>query len=295
MIIICPECHTKFRVEEDLIPEEGIEVRCSKCQNVFSVAKEFPADKLFPGEETPVAEEPEPMPGEEDRKRPRSWIKGLTLAIVLAAVAGGLYFYYGQRPGMGKIAFAWLERIPFYFSSLSHSAQEKITESSKAAPGLDVFKQFVSMLGKNEGVISVEKVRGYYLETSHNNKIFVIEGQAVNHWRASRSFIRVKGTLLDSKGNRVKEKVAYCGNVLLEKDLKELSSEAIDKSLSSQFGESFANVNIPPGKSVPFMIVFTDLSPNPASSSSSVEPAGSGPPVLSDFAVEVIGSQKGSR
>jgi hypothetical protein len=129
-------------------------------------------------------------------------------------------------------------------------------------------------------------------------KIFVVEGQAVNHWNESRSFLKVKGILLDAKGGKVAEKMAYCGNILSEKDLKELDREAIEKSLSSQFGISFSNVNIPPNKSVPFMIAFTDFATARPAAKPTPESAGKPGEVLpepSDFIVEVVSSQKGSK
>jgi hypothetical protein len=96
----------------------------------------------------------------------------------------------------------------------------------------------------------------------------------------------------------VGEKVAYCGNILSEKDLKELNPEAIEKSLSSQFGISFSNVNIPPDKFVPFMIAFADSPPKISGDKPSPEPASKPGEVLpepSDFIVEVVSSQKGSK
>ena len=295
MIIICPECHTKFRLDDDRVPAGGAKVRCSSCQHVFPVEKELPAEKIFPEEELPPFEEPEPVRAGKTGRRWTAGRKWLILIGVLVAVIVGLGFSYGQSGGIEKIT--GLKTIPLYFSSLKQNIEEKIADSLKAAPSLEIIKRSLGMLGQTEGVISLEKVRGYYLETAQKNKIFVIEGQAVNRWNESRSFIRVKGTLLDSKGTKVKEKVVYCGNILSEKDLKELPGENIEKSLSSQFGESFANVNIPSRKSVPFMIVFTDLSPAKAENTSPSGPAkpGKETSALSDFAVEVISSQKGSK
>jgi hypothetical protein len=137
-----------------------------------------------------------------------------------------------------------------------------------------------------------------YVEDPKFNRFFVIEGLAVNHWDESRSFIRVKGTLLDANGGKVEEKTVYCGNILSEKDLKEMSREAIEKSLSFQFGISFSNVNIPPDKSVPFMIVFLDFS-SPGPDEKPAQGSDGKPsevlPGPSAFTVEVVGSQKGSK
>jgi hypothetical protein len=48
-------------------------------------------------------------------------------------------------------------------------------------------------------------------------------------------------------------------------------------------------VNIPPRKSVPFMVVFTDFPQNEPGKNSETSPS------LSDFSVEVISSKKGSK
>ena len=102
---------------------------------------------------------------------------------------------------------------------------------------------------------------------------------------------------MTSHGEKVEEKTTYCGNILLEDDLKAFPREAIAKSLSSQFGETFSNVNIPPGKSVPFMIVFTDFSAGGITSKAGqqpgVKPDGASLEI-SNFVVEVVSSQKGS-
>ncbi len=140
----------------------------------------------------------------------------------------------------------------------------------------------------------LQNVKGYFVDNSHLNKVFIIEGQAVNHMKEPRSFLRVRGTLLDAKGAKVEEKMVYCGNILAEKDLKEMDREAIAKSLSSQFGESLSNLNVDPNQSVPFMIVFTDLPPS-IPGNSSAPPGNTAEAAPSDFLVEVVGSQIGSK
>jgi len=39
MIVTCEKCNTGFDLDEDLIRDEGSEVKCSECQNVFTVYK----------------------------------------------------------------------------------------------------------------------------------------------------------------------------------------------------------------------------------------------------------------
>lgn len=256
MIITCPECLTKFALDENRIPEGGAKARCSRCQHVFEVLRPAPPEKPSP----PVKAPP--------KERLPSRFPLLTFLIAILILAGA---------GFGAF-FLW----------------ERADDLKKAGLSFSALRQYLGLRNEAEGVIALEKVRGYYIENALLARIFVIEGQAVNQWREARSFIKVKGALLDAKGTKVKEKEAYCGNILSEKDLRELPLAAIEKSLSSQFGESFSNVNIPPQKSVPFMIVFPDLSLGRPE----VKPAGRTgqvPPLLSEFTVEVVSSQKGSK
>jgi heme-degrading monooxygenase HmoA len=167
------------------------------------------------------------------------------------------------------------------FSAVGQYLSDKATVFKKVSLSLPFFKKYFGMGDQSEGFFSLEKVRGYYLENTNLSKVFVVEGEAVNHWKESRSFIKVKGVLLDSKGNKVREQEVYCGN-----------------SLSSQFGISFSNVNILPNKNVPFMIVFPDLTPEGPQTKSVQGPGGKPgevPSSLSDFTVEVTSSQKGSK
>ena len=44
MIIVCPECSTKFNVNSDRLPDAGAKVRCARCKHVFHVEK--PAEEI---------------------------------------------------------------------------------------------------------------------------------------------------------------------------------------------------------------------------------------------------------
>ena len=56
MIIVCPECSTKFNVSSDRIPDGGAKVRCARCKHVF-LAKKPPAPPAATAEITPVTAE----------------------------------------------------------------------------------------------------------------------------------------------------------------------------------------------------------------------------------------------
>ncbi len=62
MIIECSNCETRFRLDESSIKGSGVKVKCTKCQNVFVVAKpeadEAQAPPLLEDKEVPTAPEP---------------------------------------------------------------------------------------------------------------------------------------------------------------------------------------------------------------------------------------------
>jgi predicted Zn finger-like uncharacterized protein len=270
MKITCPECQTRFYLEEDRVPDEGTKVRCSRCHHVFQVEKPAPPLKPSPAVELPPQEFAGELEKEPQRKRrPGRRFPFLTWGIVILILTG---------VALGA-QMIW----------------EKSANLQKAVASFSTLKQYLGLRDEKDDFISLEKLRGYYLEGQKSGKVFVIEGLAVNHWDESRSFIKVKGTLLDAKGEKVEEKTVYCGNILSEKDLKEMPKEAIEKSLSSQFGVSFSNVNIAPGKSVPFMIVFIDFNPGAKPTQWPPGKPGEALPGPSSFTVEVAGSQKGSK
>jgi predicted Zn finger-like uncharacterized protein len=278
MIITCPSCFTKFSLEEDRIPERGAKARCSKCQWIFLVQKPEESEKDFSSPDVSSEEIPDQIEeGKVEtefhrRKNVRRRFPSLGFLVVLIILGAGSYGVYEYKD---KI---WQWR-PDQFS-------------------LPNLRQLVGLREETEGLISLENLRGTYVDTVGLNRIFVVEGLAVNNYRERRSFIKVKGILLDAHGKKVQEKTVYCGNILAEKDFKELSREAIEKSLSSQFGTSMSNVNISPKKAIPFMIVFTDpLSGGPAEKSApeAAGKAGEASPGPSDFSVEVVSSQRGSK
>ncbi|MDR2349496.1 MAG: zinc-ribbon domain-containing protein, partial [Deltaproteobacteria bacterium] len=57
MIITCAQCQTRFRVDDGLIKETGTRVRCSNCQNVFTVF--HPGSR---GEDATLSRGPIPRP-----------------------------------------------------------------------------------------------------------------------------------------------------------------------------------------------------------------------------------------
>ncbi|NVM21994.1 MAG: zinc-ribbon domain-containing protein [Desulfobacterales bacterium] len=107
-------------------------------------------------------------------------------------------------------------------------------------------------------------------------RLFVIRGKIRNEYLGARSSIRVKGVLYSKGGKIARDRVVYCGNFLSDTELQTLDRPAINEKLGNRFGDKKANLKVPSGKVLPFMLVFADL-----------------PPDLGEFSVEVVGSTPG--
>ncbi|HSL92212.1 MAG TPA: DUF3426 domain-containing protein, partial [Candidatus Limnocylindrales bacterium] len=112
--------------------------------------------------------------------------------------------------------------------------------------------------GKPGPQYDVRNLIGFYETNSAAGNLFVIKGQVANMGRNRKSGIRIHATLLDGRDQAVVEKTIYAGNVLPGETLRTASRVKIEEALSNRFGDRLANMDIAPGKSVPFMVVFFD-------------------------------------
>lgn len=110
--------------------------------------------------------------------------------------------------------------------------------------------------GKPGPQYDVRNLIGYYEPATNAGNLFIIKGQVTNVGRSRKSGTRVQAALLDSNDNPVAEKTCYAGNVLAGETLRVASREKIEAALSNRFGDKLVNMDVAPGKSVPFMVVF---------------------------------------
>lgn len=121
--------------------------------------------------------------------------------------------------------------------------------------------------------LSFKAVTGSFVDSEKAGHLFVIRGTVVNDYPKPRSFILVKGSILDDKGQVIRSKEAYAGNSFPEETLKEKSAAEINQALNDRSGMTEKNVNVGPGASLSFMIVFDNLPDN-----------------LSEFTIEAVSS-----
>ncbi|MBI5905057.1 MAG: zinc-ribbon domain-containing protein [Deltaproteobacteria bacterium] len=108
----------------------------------------------------------------------------------------------------------------------------------------------------------VTNVIGYYESGASSRRILVIKGQVANQSSTEKSGIRILAALQDAGGKTLAESSVYAGNTVSVETLKKGNREAMIKSLSNPLGDGLANMHVPPGKSVPFMVLFFDAPEN---------------------------------
>lgn len=126
-------------------------------------------------------------------------------------------------------------------------------------------------------LLQFESVAGSFFDSEKGGQLFVIRGMVRNEYPKPRSYILIKGSILDNKGKVVESRVSYAGNTFTEEELKSLPIEEIKKAAQNRDGMARQNFNLPSGASIPFIIVFDNLPDN-----------------LSEFAVEAVSSSPGT-
>jgi predicted Zn finger-like uncharacterized protein len=179
-------------------------------------------------------------------KARRSPLLLIILFILLLVIAGALAVFF-WAPGL----------IPDFLSSLKPADQKALMDAGVRR-------------------LKFPSVEGAFVESDSSGQLFVIQGTVRNNYPGTRSFVLLKGTILNEQGHPVKKQMAFAGNPLTENQIKTLPIEQIKKIMKSRFGTGRKNVNVPSGGVLPFTIVFEGLPKN-----------------LGEFTVEAVSSSPG--
>lgn len=114
-----------------------------------------------------------------------------------------------------------------------------------------------------------------FVENTISGELLVINGSVTNRYDHPRSNVQVKGTLYNTAGKVIISSTVYGGNMFSDVELTSLDIKTIEGRLSNRMGDNRMNVDIQPGQSVPFTVVFKNL-----------------PADMDQFAVEVAASAK---
>lgn len=124
--------------------------------------------------------------------------------------------------------------------------------------------------------LDYSEVNGSFSNSDKAGRLYIIKGSVINNNQKDRSFILLKGSILNKEGTPVKQETAYAGNILSDEELNNMSADDIKSAMKIQTGIDNNNVDVKPGSSVPFMIVFSDL-----------------PDDMSEFTLEAVSSSYG--
>lgn len=226
-------------VSTDEIPEPEEEEWAETEEVDREVLEDEIAEESEEGEEIAEVDTPKEKPG-----RSRLLVITLGIVVLIAVVAVALLFL---APGL----------LPDSLSNLRPAEKQEAAD-----------------IGVRR--LSFKDVNGSFVQSIKTGELFIIKGMVTNDYPKSRNFILIKGSILDDKGQMIKEKLVYAGNTFTEENIERMSLEEIDKGLKNRFGKGRMNFNIKPGDTIPFMIILENLPEN-----------------LSEFTVEAVSSSSG--
>ncbi|HDQ39790.1 MAG TPA: DUF3426 domain-containing protein [Desulfonatronum sp.] len=267
MIIQCPNCDTRYRLDDARLGQDGTQVRCSRCSHVFFAApprSEDDAEVVQDSEfdwlkDMNVAGGSEPQEtseqntvqdtgyetkdgnitleiqsSEQPRTRAVTWA---AVAIALISLALGALLYFPDAR----------DYIRSWFTS--------------AEPEMPIQEPEV-LAGDQVSQISLQNVRQYFVSNEKIGQLFVVEGKARNDFPTAMELIKIEANLFDEQGEVVERKEFLAGNTVSLFQLQILSQEELEAALQAKVGILSNNTNLRPGMDVPFMVVF----PNPPES-----------------------------
>ena len=295
MIIQCEKCRAKFNLDESLLKKAGSKVRCSLCKDIFMA---FPPqeEELFPEGAATIAVSQDELEKtvtleDEDTSAAEAAEKELEKELEATQTqAFNIDEFFGKTPkGKTKKAKRFPAKKSFFKSRLfiliiiilmlTGTAAGIFLWAPHLLPySLQIFKPVEKTDITDIGIRRLEfkSVSGSFVDSDKAGHLFVIQGMVLNNYPKSRSFILIKGSVLDEKKNVIKLKMAFSGNPLTEEDIMTLPIEKINAAMKNRAGVDNTNINIASGTERPFTIVFENLSDD-----------------LSEFTVEAVSSSPG--
>ena len=303
MVVACPECATRFSLDDSRISGDTAKVRCSRCQHVFRINRG--GQVLAPLEEPPAAPleqepigpevageaadsppapetvEPPPAPAEAEvppasatpeemppppEKKSRLWLWLVVLSLV-AVILGGLSWWAWQKISVKS----WSQAGQALFKKASQpapAAPDAQAGSSSPAP-LVVTLPAPPVPAPDLREVPVDWAQARYegLVNPKGGQVLVIRGEVANKGKKLRGPIRLKAILTDAQHRPVREEFVYAGTKLTDEELKTLDPDKIKNWLAQPGGRSQAQ-ELKPGDKLPFTAVFFGVPGNLAESRS---------------------------
>jgi hypothetical protein len=282
-------------LDESKIPEKGAKVRCSRCQHVFYVTlppetkeeiienyesfAKFHKELMGPNQKE--AERPSPLK-EEERERVSEEEEEKSLfsekipteegeqgipekpeteerAEIQVSKPKRMVRKEWKRPSLLFIILVILILLVFGVFYLW-------TESGTSGKGYSFFEHPIQKITdlwgqswgtEKEGLI-VRDLNGYD-EQIGEVPIFVIEGKVDNQSKFKKKHIKIKVVIFDQNKVKLGEKETVCGRIMSREELKNLPGTFFKGDMVIQPIMEKDRIT-PPGKAIPFVVVFKNLS-----------------------------------
>jgi len=280
LTVQCPQCKTRYKITIDPSGKKRVRLRCSRCGTVFSCDTAANANRATP----PLPQEAATFPREDDFQKIAELIHDINRPDMHAPSRGN-----GVSLGNNEV----------HQGSFDDSAEGGIRRKSAKRIVLPILLLVMAIAGglvcwKNTGlqtsllntltpaVSRIETLVGLHNKKDRTTQpeeniaftnvhesfqlnwmdghVLVIEGNTVNKNPFPISRIKVRGKLLDNSKQVIDQKESYCGNILSEEELRNLTEEEIDRKLLSPARYGTPLGTVPPGGTIPFMLVFASSS-----------------------------------
>ena len=109
-----------------------------------------------------------------------------------------------------------------------------------------------------ESPYDIRNVKWSIEKETASGTLFVVTGEVANVGKGPSGGIGIRATLLGKDNQALAEKTAFAGNLLDNASLGRMDRPAIEGAMSNRFGAGNVNKEIPPGKALPFMVLFFD-------------------------------------
>ncbi|WP_045221567.1 DUF3426 domain-containing protein [Desulfonatronum thioautotrophicum] len=288
MLIQCPNCDTKYNLDEAVLGPDGSKVRCIRCGHVFFVAPSGEVSALAP--EPPREHDldqdfgtdfdwlDDEAPGKAgDKEDPSSPDKGGERSKASSEREISLEIQASEEPRnkimtyvvLGLVALTLALALVLY----GQQAMDSVSSWFGSPDTTEAEEQ--RFLGPDEvQLISLQNVRQYFVSNEKIGQLFVIEGKARNDFPMPMELFRIEASLFDGDGQVVESRDFLAGNTVSLFQLQIMTEQELEAALSARVGILTNNTNVRPGMDVQFMVVF----PNP-------------PEIVQEYGLRVIGAQ----
>jgi len=214
--------------EEEPVPPEMPGTLYSRVEDLL--ADPLPPEE-YPAGERPPEETTDPEPGRKaPPRRAPSMLKVLVVSVLwILLLAGGVLYFGTTKSGQ--------DMVGTLFAGFGSTRTGSVPEGP---------------------VYDIRDVTWHVDKDSAAGSLFVIRGSVANVANVPSAGIRIQATLLGQDNVALAEKTAFAGNVLDEASLRQMDRVGIDAAMSNGFGAGNVNKEIPPGKALPFMVIFID-------------------------------------